>query len=219
MSIYRRAVVIGAGAVVAFGTLTACSAENQAKPHQSAESVSYVADVAGSDGKTVTIGLAIKGDDVAAYVCDGATDEAWFFGTEKGGTLDLSGKFGDHLTASLDGTKVDGTLTMNDTRYHFAASAAPAPAGVYTAVVHGARASWIVRPNHTATGVLSANSKRDREVIDQINAQQADFKAQVKARRIARQLDQAASLAWGSWESNINGTPVVATPVSGNSRF
>jgi hypothetical protein len=219
MSIYRRALLIGAGAVVAVGAFTACATEEHAKPRQFPESATYIADVAGIHGKTVTIGLTVKGGDVAAYVCDGASDEAWFFGAEKDGSLDLTGKFGDHLAASFDGHTVGGTLTLDETSYDFAATQVSAPAGVYTAAANGARASWIVRPDHTATGVLSANSKRDREVIDQINAQQADFKAQVKARRIARQLTQASDLQMGSMQSTINGRPVVATVVGGDTRF
>jgi hypothetical protein len=219
MLIYRRALLIGASAVVAFGTLAACSTDNETKPHAFPQSASYIADVPGVHGRTVTIGLTVKGDDVAAYTCDGATDEAWFFGTENDGSLDLTGKFADHLTAAFDGTKINGTLTLDDANYQFSAVPVSAPAGVYTAAAGGARSSWIVRPDHTFTGVLSANSKRDREVIDQIDAQQADFKAQIKARRIARQLVQASELHVGSWQSTINGTPVVATAVNGDSRF
>ncbi|HZA08737.1 hypothetical protein [Mycobacterium sp.] len=225
---HTRVLTIGASAVIALGALTACSAGNEpAKPSGTAptsaapfpQAARYIADVAGKDGKTVTIGVSVAGNDVAAYACDGTTDEAWFFGSQKDGSLDLTGKFQDHLRASFDGGKVDGKLTFNDANYDFAAASVPAPAGMYTAAAGDARASWVVRADHSITGVLSANSKRDREVIDQINAQQSDFKERVRERRIARQLSPAPPLQWGTWQSTINGTPVVAIVVDGNTRF
>jgi hypothetical protein len=223
---HTRMLLIGASALIALG-LTACSGGNEPASTSAPtatntpfpQSAHYIADVPGTDGKTVTIGVAVTGNDVAAYACDGTSDEAWFFGNHKDGSLDLTGKFQDHLKASFDGSKVIGKLTLNDVDYDFAAAEVPAPAGIYTAAVGDARASWVVRSDRSITGVLSANSKRDREVIDQINAQQADFKAQVRARRIARQLSQAPPLQYGTWQSTINGTPVVAIIVDGNTRF
>ena len=38
-----------------------------------------------ADGKTMTIGISVDGDQIAAYACNGTDDEAWFFGNQTDG--------------------------------------------------------------------------------------------------------------------------------------
>lgn len=63
------------------------------------------------DGKPLTIGISVDGGQVVAYACNGTDDEAWFFGKQTDGTIDLESKFRDALNARFDGTDVDGDVT------------------------------------------------------------------------------------------------------------
>ena len=78
-----------------------------------------------ADGKTMTIGIAVDGAEVAAYACNGTDDEAWFFGNQTDGDIDITSKFRDTLKAEFDGTDVEGDLTMNGVTYEFTAPAVP----------------------------------------------------------------------------------------------
>ena len=126
------------------------------------KSAHYIADMPMAGGKTMTIGVAVEGDKIAAYACDGSTDEAWFFGTQKDGSLDITSRYQDTLKASFDGSAVVGQLNMNDVNYTFTAASVPSPSGMYTAEANGVRASWVVRPDNTITGVQFKKSKRLR---------------------------------------------------------
>lgn len=158
MGMYPRVVATCAGALMALGTLSACSGAPESAPAQSdpaptgvvAEafppSASFVADME-RDGRTMTIGIEVDGDDVTAYACNGSTDEAWFFGDQTDGRIDLTSRFRDTLSASFDGTDVEGDLTMDGVTFEFTASPVEPPAGIYTADADGSRAAWIVRPD------------------------------------------------------------------------
>jgi D-tyrosyl-tRNA(Tyr) deacylase len=88
---------------------------------------------------------------------------------------------------------------------------------MYTATVNGVRASWVVRPNDTAIGVQnSGSSNNDSGVADVVIANEQKFRDQVRNRRL---LQSAQQLQFGSWHSTINGVPVVAVIVNGNTRF
>lgn len=132
--------------------------------------------------------------------------------------MNLTSKYQDSLTASFDGTDVVGELTMNDVGYSFSAAAVPAPAGMYTAEAGGVRASWVVRPDDTVTGVQFRRSN-DSDVADLVLANEQKFRDQVRQRRLARQLQQAPALQLGTWRSTVNGVPVVADIVNGNTRL
>lgn len=215
--------------MIAFGTLTACSGESSTQATSSPSSATatatsfpqsahYIADMPMTDGKTMTIGVAVEGDKIAAYACDGSTDEAWFFGTQKDGSLDIASKYQDTLKASFNGAAVVGDLTMNDATYTFTAAPVAAPAGMYTAAAGGVRASWVVRPDNSITGVQFRQSN-DSDVADLVLANEQRFRDQVRQRRLARQLQQAPPLQFGTWRSAINGVPVVAIIVNGDTRL
>ncbi len=221
---------LGVGAVIALGTVTACGKSNEStSPSAGAtnttsssvvampQTATFIGKMPAREGQPqMVVAVSVDGDRVAAYACDNANDEAWFFGIQKNGAMELTSNYQDTLQASFDGKSLNTTLTMNDVTYTGAADPAQPPAGIYTATAGDARASWIVLPDQSMVGVTSANSKNDREVIDQINAQQADFKSKVRQARLNRQLQQSAQLAYGKWTSQLNGTAVTAVDVTGS---
>lgn len=230
MRIFTRTLIVGASAILALGTLSACSggstpqatettaaAPTTSAPQQFPVSARYIADMPMADGKTMTLGVAVDGEKVVAYACDGTDDEAWFFGKQTDGKLDISGKFRDTLNASYDGKDVVGALTMNGVSYKFSAPQVADPAGMYTAMLDGVRASWVVRPDDTATGVqFNGISGRDFEQAELQQLREQQFREQVRNKRL---LQQASQLQFGTWRSTINGRPVVASLVTGNTTF
>ncbi len=229
-----RTLIVGVLALFALATLSACSSGSSteasssdsstqstaATPASFPQSAKYMADME-ADGKKMTIGISVDGDQIAAYACNGIDDEAWFFGNQADGAIDITSKFRDTLSASFNGTDVTGDLTMNGTKYAFTAAAVSAPAGMYTADLDGARASWIVRPDGSVTGVQfnGGISGRDFEQaeLQQLNA--AQFQSQVRNKRILQQADQSVSLQNGTLVSKINGRNVTGKIVTGTTRF
>ena len=184
------------------------------------QAATFIADIPATEGKPpMAMAVTVDGDRVVAYACNGTNNEAWFFGTQKDGVMNLTNNYQDTMTASFDGTNLTGSMTMNmpdATPVKFTASAAAEPAGIYTATMGDARATWVVMSDQRMLGVRQPNSKRDREVIDQINQQQADFKEKVRQARLQRQLEQAQELESGSWSTTMNGTSTTAMRVTGN---
>jgi hypothetical protein len=224
-----RTLILGT-AIIALGTVSACSGGTTtqatettapATTSQTAQafpaSARYIADMPMADGQTMTLGVAVDGEKVVAYACDGSDDEAWFFGTQTDGKLDITGKFRDTLKASYEGGAAVGDLTMNGVNYTFSAPQVADPAGMYTAELDGVRASWVVRPDDTATGVqFSGITGRDFEQAELQQLKEQQFRDQVRNKRI---LQQAAQLHLGTLRSTINGRPVVASLVTGNTKF
>jgi hypothetical protein len=230
-----RTLFLGLIATLVLGALSACSsgtsteATSSAPPSSSTaaetpkafpKSARYMADME-KDGKPMTIGISVDGDQLTAYACNGVDDEAWFFANQTGGKIDVTNKFRDTLMASLDGSDIKGDLVMNGVTYDFTAAPVSAPAGMYTAQLDGARASWIVRPNGSVTGVQfnGGISGRDFEQaeLQQLNA--AQFQAQVRNKRKLQQADQSVQLANGTLTSKINGRNVTGSVVTGTTRF
>lgn len=210
----RLTVFAAAGAVIAATALGASSATALAMP----QSGTFVADMAEPDGNTMALGIAVEGEMVTAYATDGTSDEAVFMGTQSNGTMTLNSPYQDQLTASFDGSNVNGTITMNEPNaqpHNFSASLVSAPAGIYTAAAGDSRTTWVVRPNQTMVGMMMPNSKRDREVIDQINAEQQEFKDKVRQMRLERQMQPAPQMTYGTWQTTMNGTTMTAVPVTG----
>jgi hypothetical protein len=228
---YTRTLLTGITAVAAFAALTACSTETPSKVSATTtapasatatpfpQSAKYIADME-AEGHTMTIGVAVNGTEIAAYACNGTDDEAWFFGTQNAGNVDITSKFRDTLEASFDGTDVKGDLTMNGVKYTFTAASVPAPAGMYTAELDGVRASWVMRPNGSAVGVqLNGTGARNFEQAELQQLREDQFRAEVRNKRILQQAAQLTRLQDGQWGSTINGHPVVAQIVDGNFRF
>jgi hypothetical protein len=221
-----RTLLVGVSAILALGTLSACSNGPSTESNPAASvapfptTAKYIADME-KDGKTMTIGIAVDGNEIAAYACNGTDDEAWFFGNQSDGVVDVTSKFRDTLKASFNGTDVTGDLTMNGVTYTFAAASVPAPAGMYTAELDGVRASWVVRPDGSAVGVQRNSDGVNRE-LDQSDIRQlkdADFQNKVRNQRKLQQAQQIVSLQNKTFTSKINGHDVTPKIVSGNFRF
>jgi len=226
-----RTLLVGISAFVALGTLSACSggSSNEASTPPEApgtttaastafpQSARYIADMTAADGKTMTIGISVDGDEVAAYACNGTDDEAWFFGNQADGTIDIKSRFRDNLNAESDGTNVDGDLTMNGVAYQFTAKPVTGEAGMYTAALDGTRASWVVRENGSAVGVQFTNNGDDDINVFELN--DARFRAEVRNRRLLQQAEQIERLSNGAMSSKINGQDVTPTLVNGSFRL
>ncbi len=219
-------VALGVGAVIALSTVTSCGKSNESTSTSTTTSNSvaampqtgtFIAKLPQKEGQPqMVLAVSVEGDRVAAYACNNTNDEAWFFGTQQNGSMDLTSKYQDKLQASFDGKGLNTTLTMNDATYTGTAEPAASPAGIYTATAGDARAVWIVMADKSVVGVTSPNSKNDREVIDQINAEQQGFKDKIRQARLQRQLEQSAELNTSNFTSTLNGTTVTALQVRGN---
>ncbi|WP_185934999.1 hypothetical protein [Mycolicibacterium hodleri] len=230
-TLLRTLLVMVLGLVV-LGTLSACSGgssteassssstSSSSTPASSPKAATYVADME-ADGKKMTIGISVDGDQIAAYACNGVDDEAWFFGTQTDGKVDVTNKFRDTLAASFAGSDLTGDVVMNGTTYTFTAAAVADPAGVYTVDLDGIRSSWIVRPDGSVTGVQfnGGITGRDFEQAELQQLNTAQFQAQVRNKRVLQQADQAVSLQNRTLTSKINGRSVTARTVTGTTRF
>jgi len=215
---YIRALVVGAGTVVALGMQTAPTGTAAPMP----PSATYIADVPANDGATMTMAVTVDGEKVVAYATNGTNDEAYFFGTQKDGQMDLMSMYGDNLKASFDGATLNGEVTMNQTDakpLNFAASSVVAPAGLYTAAHDTARATWVVRPDHTMTGVMDNSAPGDHKVTDAVMAHEQAFEDQVRQMRLDRQLQPAPQMTYGTWSMTMNGSTVTAVRVTGDMSF
>ncbi|WP_006245251.1 hypothetical protein [Mycolicibacterium tusciae] len=227
-----RTLLVGISAIVALGTLSACSggSSNQATspsgsptttaaapPTAFPQSARYIADMTAADGKTMTIGISVDGDEVAAYACNGTDDEAWFFGNQTDGSIDIKSRFRDTLQAEFDDGNVDGDLNMNGVAYQFTAKPVTGDAGMYTAALDGTRASWVVRENGSAVGVQFRNNNDDDINVFELN--DLRFRAEVRNRRLLQQAQQIERLANGRMSSKINGQDVTPTLVNGSFRL
>lgn len=237
MKMHLRTLLVGVSALVALGTLSACSGGTSTEATSSPapapatttatesafpQSARYVADMKAADGKTMTIGISVDGAEVAAYACNGTDDEAWFFGNQTDGKIDITSRFRDTLTAQLDGTDVKGDLTMNGVAYQFTAAPVSGVAGMYTADADGVRASWVVREDGSAIGVqfnTGSISGRDFEQaeLQQLNEQQ--FRNGVRNKRQIQQAAQIEFLQNKTIRSTINGRDVTPTLVTGTFRL
>lgn len=159
---------------------------------------------------------------VVAYATNGTTDEAYFFGTQKDGHMDLMSMYGDDLEASFDGKSISGKVTMNETGAapaKFAAAMVAAPAGIYTAAHDNSRATWVVRPDHSITGVMDNSAPGDHKVTDAIMTHDQAFKDRVRQMRQNRQLQQAPPMTYGTWAMRMGDTTMAAARVTGDMSF
>jgi hypothetical protein len=229
---FLRILLTGLIAMLALGALSACSsgtsteatsasqASSAAAPTPFPQSARYMADIK-KDGKVMAIGISVDGNEITAYACNGVDDEAWFFGNQAEGKIDITSKFRDTLAASFNGSDVTGDLVMNGVTYGFTAAPVSSPAGMYTAALDGSRASWIVRPDGSVTGVQfnGGITGRDFEQAELQQLNTAQFQARVRNKRILQQADQAVKLQNGTLTSRINGRAVTAALVTGTTRF
>jgi hypothetical protein len=130
--------------------------------------------------------------------------------------------YGDGLEASVDGGSVSGTVVVNETAavpVKFAASSVSAPAGIYTVMHDDVRATWVVRPDHTMTGVMDNHAPGDHKVTDAIMLRDQAFKNQVRQLRENRQLHQAPPMTYGTWSMRMGNATMAAVRVTGDMRI
>lgn len=232
---YSRSMLVAISAVAAFGALTGCSGSSTTETAASAqpeptttggtsvpESARYMADMESADGQTMTIGISVDGADVAAYACNGTDDEAWFFGSQTDGATDLKSRFRDTMQAQFDGAVATGAVTMDGVTFDFTANEVSGLAGMYTAESDGVRASWVVRPDGTATGVqFSGFSEGDRN-FDPFNLDEFsdfDVRNDVRPRRNLQPAGPIEFSADGQPQASINGAEVTPDLVTGSFRL
>lgn len=122
------------------------------------EPVTYVGYV---DGGGASVAVIVTGDEAIAYVCDGASVEAWLNGTAADGHLDLSGENGS-LTGTYDAQTVTGETTVADISWTFTIAEVAAPEGLYRfadTIAGGADvvAGWIILPDGTQVGAVTSD--------------------------------------------------------------
>ena len=234
MKKHLRTLLVGVSALIALGTLSACSGGKTTEATNTSEAVTtppatakpfpqsarYIADMKAADGKTMTIGISVDGASIAAYACNGTDDEAWFFGNQADGKIDIKSRFRDTLRAEFTGTDVAGDLTMNGVAYKFTAAPASGAAGMYTATLDGVRASWVLREDGSAIGVqFSPTTGQKLEQSDLQQLADDQFRAQIRNTRKLQQAGQLTKRSNGSMSSTINGTQVTPTLVNGTFRL
>ncbi|MGE2833381.1 hypothetical protein [Mycobacterium sp. SMC-4] len=218
-----------AAALTVLGTSVGCSKDTSTEAAPVAQSAAfpqtarYMADAVSADGAAMAIGISVDGDSVAAYACNGTDDEAWFLGNQADGAIDLTSRMRDTLTADYDGTAVTGVVTMNGVAHPFTADAVSGLAGMYTAEAGGARSSWVVRPDGSATGVqFSGFSQGDRDRnFDPFDLDGlTDFQVRHDV-RTKRKLGPAGPIEFpdGRPQASINGRPVTPILVTGTFRL
>lgn len=138
----------------------------------------------------VTVEITVSGDKAIAYACDGKSVEAWLHGSALNGVVNLVNKDNtSRLDGHLTGDNVVGTLLLRQEQLNFTAAQAQPPAGLYVYSQNGVRSSWIIDRNNAVTGVQ---------------------------RRPDGSTSPAPSLSIDGTAS-INGKPVAATRVAGDS--
>ncbi|HEX2301294.1 MAG TPA: hypothetical protein VHH34_22805 [Pseudonocardiaceae bacterium] len=132
-------------------------------PVPSTEPVNYAGR---SSGNEATIAIAVEGEAVSAYVCDGAQVESWLDGTMKNGRLDLQGANGAKVTGAIQDGAVFGTMRVQGNQWPYSARAAEAPVGLYDGrgTVNGApaRVGWIVLQDGSQVGVADVGGDPGR---------------------------------------------------------
>lgn len=122
-------------------------------PPQFPKQVVYAGHLADS---RIAVAVAVKGDQSAAYLCDGRSLEVWLRGTAKDGAVDLKSKSGKtHLVARLTGRKLTGTVTLSTKDHEFGIDVAPPPAGLYRARGGNTTIGWIVLPSGRQVGIVT----------------------------------------------------------------
>ncbi len=122
-----------AATAVPQASVTAAAAADAGSPLSDNELAAYAGRLPGGRYSLV---MAVRDDRVVAYVCDGDEVESWLRGTVSGSTLELTGKGGETLTATLVTGRASGTVEAVGERWSFTVSAVdPASVRAVTAKV------------------------------------------------------------------------------------
>lgn len=112
-----------------------------------------------TDDDSTAIAVAILGTRAAAYLCDGASVEAWLRGTVDGDEITLTGKNGARLEGELDDDRLEGTVEVDDEKLDFTFREAKRPAGLYRARGSRTTIGWIVLPNGSQVGIQTTGEE------------------------------------------------------------
>jgi hypothetical protein len=111
-----------------------------------------------TDDGPAAIAVAMLGNQVAAYVCDGRNLESWFRGRVEGGRISLKSKSGATLQAELDGDHLKGTVQIKNDTQKFEINEANKPAGLYRARGSKTTIGWIVLEDGSQVGVQTTGT-------------------------------------------------------------
>ncbi|MFC5140683.1 hypothetical protein ACFPK1_20775, partial [Actinomycetospora rhizophila] len=106
-----------------------------------------------SSNNEITVAVATRNGQVAAYLCDGESVEAWLDGEIQDREVRLTNPKGAVLTATVTDDAAFGTMTVRGRTLPFSAQLAPAPAGLYEARSEGTRTGWIVLADGSQVGL------------------------------------------------------------------
>jgi hypothetical protein len=118
-----------------------------------------------TSGDEIAVAIAVNGDKVAAYLCDGHSVEAWLQGTTTGTSMTLTGRGGAGLTGSLSGGALFGSLNpAGRAGLPFSAAVSSPPAGVfqYRKEIGGlaTRIGWARLPDGSQVGIQDNGATR-----------------------------------------------------------
>jgi serine/threonine-protein kinase len=105
-----------------------------------------------------TLAISLRDGVAIAYICDGKRVESWLKGTAAAGKLSLTGEDGSKITATFDGQRARGKVTVAGRTSDFDIKIAKKPSGLYRAAAKVRNAtvvgSWIVLQDGRQVGVL-----------------------------------------------------------------
>ena len=117
-----------------------------------------------TSGNEATIAIAVRDDQVAAYLCDGRQIESWLQGTIADGRLAVQGARDASATGVVEGNAIFGTVSVNGEQWPYSAQLASSPAGLYqgNATANGVsnRIGWIVLQDGSQVGIWNRNGIR-----------------------------------------------------------
>ncbi|MGH3981596.1 MAG: hypothetical protein ACRDST_02605 [Pseudonocardiaceae bacterium] len=117
-----------------------------------------------TSGNEATIAIAVRDNQVAAYLCDGRQVESWLQGTIADGRLTAQGARDASATGVVEGNAIFGTVSVNGERWPYSAQLASPPAGLYqgNGTANGVlnRIGWIVLQDGSQVGIWNRNGIR-----------------------------------------------------------
>lgn len=110
-----------------------------------------------AEGSPTAIAVAVKGDESAAYLCDGKNLELWLKGTAKDGKVDLKSADGaSTLIAQLQSNgSLAGNISLAGAPLDFDIPVGPPPAGLYRGQNGETSVGWIIMPNGQQVGIAN----------------------------------------------------------------
>jgi hypothetical protein len=184
-----RAVPSGSVAVPPVSLPAPVSTAPSATPTQPAPLPAEAVYAGKVEGGKLAVAIAVKGTKAVAYLCDGARTEAWLKGSAENGQIQVTAASGKaSLTGGFDGSVVIGVAKVGVNEYHFTAGPAKKPAGLYRGKDGSTTIGWIVLPDGSQVGI--ANTGDDQQAAPLLDA--------------------------GSGTATVNGRPLTAVPVSGD---